>query len=112
MANTQVSETWNPGSNPGKPIFLLFLRIGRDRDRTCDHWLIRPMLYRLSYTTLLVIIFFIIGGQAGIEPATSRTLNENHTTRPLAHDFNYFKESLPPGIEPGTYRLTADRSAS
>ena len=23
-----------------------------DRDRTCDRWLIRPMLYQLSYTSL------------------------------------------------------------
>ena len=56
----------------------------------------------------------------GIEPTTSRTLNENHTTRPLALAFFPFLFlialpcigfTLPPGIEPGTYRLTADRSA-
>ena len=60
-----------------------------DRDRTCDRWLIRPMLYQLSYTSLKIDAYCIVWGQAGIEPATSRTLNENHTTRPLAHYYDW-----------------------
>ena len=59
-------------------------------------------------------------GQTGIEPVTSRTLNENHTTRPLAlyivcklsPKIYIYKVSLPAGLEPATYRLTADRSAN
>ena len=48
------------------------------------------------------------GGQGGIEPPTSPTLRENHATRPLAHN----RYTPPPGLEPGTYRLTAERSAN
>ena len=28
--------------------------LAHDRDRTCDRWLIRPMLYRLSYASLSI----------------------------------------------------------
>ena len=31
-----------------------FFGDAHDRDRTCDRWLIRPMLYRLSYTSILI----------------------------------------------------------
>ncbi len=34
------------------------IRFGRDSDRTCDRWLIRPMLYPLSYTTLSILLKF------------------------------------------------------
>ena len=63
-------------------------------------------------------------GQAGIEPATSPTLKENLTTRPLAHNYFIFYgtlvkddkkkniQSLPAGLEPATYWLTANRSAN
>ena len=77
-------------------------------------WIIVIMLRLLRYAHNK-----INWGQAGIEPATSRTLNENHTTRPLAHYYYYYvlwyakmKLTLPAGLEPATYRLTADRSAN
>ena len=37
------------------------------------------MLYQLSYASFVLIATAVARGQAGIEPATSRTLNENHT---------------------------------
>ena len=49
-------------------------------------------------------------GQGGIEPPTSPTLRENHATRPLA--LIGWGKAPPPGLEPGTYRLTAERSAN
>ena len=53
---------------------------GHSGARTHDRWLIRPSLYHLSYTTAVAK-----GGQGGIEPPTSPTLKENHTTRPMPH---------------------------
>ncbi len=31
-----------------------------DRDRTCDRWLIRPMLYRLSYASLYYYYYILL----------------------------------------------------
>ena len=36
-----------------------------------------------------------IGGQPGVEPGTSRTLNENHAARPLAHVCSTVLSKLP-----------------
>jgi hypothetical protein len=47
---------------------------------------------------LLIITPKIVRAAAGIEPATSRTRNENHTTRPSSHEtkskINFFNLSL------------------
>ena len=37
--------------------YLIVKYFGRDRDRTCDRWLIRPLLYRLSYTTYGLLVY-------------------------------------------------------
>ena len=47
-------------------------------------------------------------GQGGLEPPTSRTRSENHTSRPLALAVTEQK-ILEPGIEPGTYCVLGSR---
>ena len=47
-------------------------------------------------------------GQGGLEPPTSRTRSENHTSRPLALA-TLLQKILEPGIEPGTYCVLGSR---
>ena len=47
-------------------------------------------------------------GQGGLEPPTSRTRSENHTSRPLALAVR-IQKILEPGIEPGTYCVLGSR---
>ena len=65
-------------TNDGLFIFYIFYFVGNDQK-----------LFTIYYKNIILVFFFILPfknwGQAGIEPATSRTLNVNHTTRPLAH---------------------------
>ena len=50
------------------------------------------------------------GGQVGIEPTTSRTQIENHTTRPLTHSLYVMITLLrAPRIELGTYCVLSSR---
>ena len=49
-------------------------------------------------------------GQGGLEPPTSRTRSENHTSRPLALAVHTcIQKILDPGIEPGTYCVLGSR---
>ena len=49
-------------------------------------------------------------GQGGLEPPTSRTRSENHTSRPLALSHATLGQKvLEPGIEPGTYCVLGSR---
>ena len=58
--------------------------------------------------TLSVMVPKGEGGQGGLEPPTSRTRSENHTSRPLALAV-VEQKILEPGIEPGTYCVLGSR---
>ena len=49
-----------------------------DRDRTCDRWLIRPMLYQLSYASLYVYVSVCFHA-----PTRARTGDLSVNSRPL-----------------------------
>ena len=65
------------------PIELGRLRNGSGQSRTADTWSFNPLLYQLSYWTVMVIIMAV---STGIEPAiscvTGRRVNR-YTTRPI-----------------------------
>ena len=50
----------------------------------------------------------IFWGHVGIEPTASRTQNENHTTRPMTHNY-YMIIIRAPRIELGTYCVLSNR---
>ena len=66
----------------------------RSKARTCDHWLIRPMLYRLSYpsfmpgSALSCCLPLFLGKRTGVEksgPAGHRSQYLSHAKRALYH---------------------------
>ena len=67
------------------PIELGRLRNGSGQSRTADTWSFNPLLYQLSYWTVMVIIMAV---STGIEPAiscvTGRRVNR-YTTRPIKY---------------------------
>ena len=70
------------------------------------------MLNALHGAKLFMLACHAEGGQVGIEPTTSRTQIENHTTRPLTHSLHVLMIALllrAPRIELGTYCVLSSR---
>ena len=106
----------------GKILFLFFiLPSGDDEIRTRDPLLARQVLSQLSYTPILLSYYFIISfflfcfpigfsivGLNGLEPSTSRLsgVRSNQLSyKPIQKTGNV-------GLEPTTYRLTAECSTN
>ena len=108
-------------------LFYIFSLSGSTGFRSRCLSLAKRPLFRLSYTPLMIhamcmlnalhgaknyLCVYAEGGQVGIEPTTSRTQIENHTTRPLTHSLHVLMITLllrAPRIELGTYCVLSSR---